>query len=270
MNTILEALQALKTKENRTKNLPINEHVESKFPSITSEDEYFFFTEPQMEYLNEDVENSMPVTILPEQSIIDFVMAIEPATKGRPLKHFKLGYISELTKEIAAKYKGGRGSVNRETGEAYDFVRIFKCTEYSSLETATNPRTTRMGLEADRILGTDRHTGERTGFNYEADEYAFRIGQYPDGSKALQACINADSRQRVKYFMSVNHSDLEEVSVNDILQYLTPAEASKLSAPRVYKPAGQDAEGRDVYDKPINRFKLNKIYMIGNLGSSIM
>ena len=128
MNTILEALQASKTKENRIKNLPINEHVEGKFPSITSEDEYFFFTEPQMECLNEDVENSMPVTILPEQSIIDFVMAIEPATKGRPLKHFKLGYISELTKEIAAKYKGGRGSVNRETGEAYDFVRIFKCT----------------------------------------------------------------------------------------------------------------------------------------------
>ena len=261
--TISEALQALNSKKELT---TVNEakEEERRFIKISHDNEVY----EETENLNEDVNSSMPVTILPEDEIINFVMSIEPARRGAPLKTFKLGYIAE-SKAVASKFRGGRGSVNKETGEALPNVRIFKCTEYSRLETAVNPNTTRAGLYADKVLGTERHTGEKTGFRYTEDEKAFRIGEYADGSKALQACINANSRQLVKYFISINGGDLEEVDRETVALYLTPAEAAKLNAPKVYKPAGQDSKGNDVYDKPINRFKLTGIYMIGSLGNSI-
>ena len=259
--TMAEALKSL----NTTRELkPLKEASERNFVRISHEDEIY----EDKKSLKEDVTSSMPVTILPEDEVIDFVMAIEPARRGAPLKTFKLGYIAE-SKAVAAKFRGGRGSVDKVTGERQPMVRIFKCTEYSRLETAVDPRGTRAGLYADKVLGSERHTGERTGFSYTEDEKAFRIGEYTDGSKALQACINANSRQLVKYFISIDDGDLVEASREEVAQYLTPAEAAKLNAPKVYKPAGQDSEGNDVYDKPINRFKLTGIYMIGNLGNSI-
>ena len=220
--------------------------------------------------LKESVESSMPVNVLSEREIIDYIRDIPASAPGRPPKFFKLGYISEITaNSVASKYRGGRGS-SAETPK----VRVFKCTEYSQLYTGADWRNTNATKTADKILGTERHTGERTGFRFDREgeeaDLVNKIGKYMDGSKCLQAYIGNGSRQKVRYYISLNDEDLREASLDEIVQYCTPAVAAKLTGPRVYKPAGQDAAGNDVYDKPINRFKLSGIYMLGNLGHPLI
>ena len=217
--------------------------------------------------LTEDVASSMPVKILPAAQIKDFLKNIPPvnADDKRPPRFFKLGYIKELSSEIASKYKGGRGSAGEPK------VRIFKCIEYSSLYTGFSWYNTNDTKAADKVLGTARHTGEKTGFQHSADvEFKNKIGVYPDGSEAVQAYITEGSKKKVRYYISLDDADLQQADKNTIAQYLTPAAANKLLNPAPKAPAGVDANGNPVKDKDINRFKITGIYMIGNLGSSLI
>lgn len=217
--------------------------------------------------LTEDVASSMPVTILPASQIKDFLKTLPPinAEDKRPPRFFKLGYIKEVINEIASKYRGGRGSAGEPK------VRIFKCIEYSSLYTGFPWYNTNATKAADKELGTARHTGEKTGFAHDAAvEFKNKVGVYPDGSEALQAYITDGSKQKVKWFISLDDEDLREVQKADIAPYLTPAQAEKVLNPSTArKPAGFDAQGNAINDKAINRFKLSGIYMIGNLGKPL-
>ena len=217
------------------------------------------------ESLNEDVESSMPTQPLSVDQVKDYILNIPEASANRPPVFFKLGYVRELTNEIPSKYRGGRGSADQPK------VRIFKFTEYSKLYTGADWKGTNATKQADKILGNERHTGERTGFSFAGDDaVANRIGTYRDGSEALQAYIADDSKQKVKFFISINDADLTEATKEEVAEYLTGAAAAKLLSGSSKTAAGYDDAGNAVYDKPINRFKLNNIYMIGNLGYSIM
>lgn len=148
-------------------------------------------------------------------------------------------------------------------------VKILKCTEFSSLYTGTDWRGTKDTREVDKLLGTERHTGERTGFSHDGTN---KIGYYGgDTSKPfLQTYIAHNSRQRVKYFISTNGGDFVEASRQDVAQYLTPGEARKLLNPQVKDRGFDPVNGVIGTDTPINRLNVKGIYMIGNLGHSIM
>lgn len=220
--------------------------------------------------LQEDVASTIPAQPLPTEEVRRFILDLPEPSPNMPPRFFKLGYIKELEREIPSKYKGGRGSIDKETGEQLPFVRIFKCTEYSALYTGSDWKDTNATKAADKVLGTERHTGEKTGFGYSGEgDVVNRIGTYRDGSEALQAYIADHSKQKVKYFISLNDEDLHEASREEIAEYLTPAAANKILN-SVRTSAGIDAEGNEIYDKPINRFKLKNIYMIGNLGHSVI
>lgn len=218
------------------------------------------------EDLEEDFNSSFPVQFLPEDQSRRFITEIPAADPSRPPHFFKLGYAKELGPEIPAKFRGGRGS------EGNPFVRIIKCTEYSKLYTGADWRHTNATKAADKILGTERHTGEKTGFHFGAeDSIANRIGVYQNGKAALQAYIADNSVQKVKFFISLDNGDLHEATRDEVAQYLTPAWAGKVLNPSTARTAaGVNAEtGEAIYDKPINRFYLDRIYMIGNLGHSL-
>lgn len=199
--------------------------------------------------LHETVATSMPVIPLAESAIRDYIGTLAQDTP------FKLGYIREFssTDGIAAQYRGGRGSAG------FPMIRIFKCTEYSAL-------TLKPEYVADDILGTDRHTGERTGFTHEA-EGAFGVSA--KGEVLLQAYLTESSVQKTRYFVSIDDSDLYEIDKKDLLPYLTPAAGLKLTTPAVKKPSGFDAAGNPVFESQINRLKVAGIYMLDNLGTSI-
>ena len=218
------------------------------------------------EDLKEDLStfNTLPAELLSVSEIKDFIRNIPEADPHRPPVFFKLGYMKELGPEIAAKYRGGRGAGDNSN------VRIIKCTEYPKLYTGIAWDATDATKKADAILGKERHTGERTGFSFQGeDNMANRIGSYANGKEALQAYIADNSRPRVKYYISIDEGELQEAAKNEIAQYLTSAAASRLETGIQRKAAGVDAEGNEIFDKPINRFPLTGIYMIGNLGHSV-
>ena len=207
--------------------------------------------------------NTLPTELLPVAEVKTFIRDIPEAALGRPPFMFKLGYMKELGGEIASKFRGGRGSNGNPK------VRIIKCTEYSKLYTGVPWTSTNATKKADKVLGTERHTGERTGFNFGGeDSIANRIGVYPSGKEALQAYIADTSVQKTKFFISIDDGELQEATKQEVAEYLTPASASKVLGND--RKEVEVTDGPQVKDKPINRFALNNIYMIGNLGHSVM
>ena len=218
------------------------------------------------EDLKEDLStfNTLPVELLSETEVKDYIENIPEARPNRPPVFFKLGYIKDMDKDIAAKYRGGRGAGDNPK------VKIVKCTEYSKLYTGVPYTATNATKKADKVLGTERHTGERSGFNFGREgNVENRIGSYPNGKLALQAYIADSSNQKVKYFISIDDGELQEISRDEVAEYLTPAVANRVKNGSQRKAAGIDAQGNELYDKAINRFPLNGIYMIGNLGHSV-
>lgn len=219
------------------------------------------------EDLTEDLSSfpSLPAELLPVATTRAFIEAIPAPTPQKPPYFFKLGYMKELDKEIASKFRGGRGS------EGSPFVRIIKCTEYSKLYTGSSWLGTNATMKADKILGTERHTGEKTGFNFRGDtSIENKIGVYGNGREALQAYIVDGSIQKTKFFISIDGGELTPIDRSEVAQYLTGAHAAKVLGTASRAPAGVDANGNPVHDKPINRFYLDQIYMIGNNGHSII
>lgn len=228
------------------------------------------------ESLNEDIHDldltGVPITFIPESEIKTFAdnySANLPAHK-RPPRFFKLGYARQMVKEVAAQYKASRSGRTANKFPDAPIVNIIKCTEYSAVYSGNPWQDTDDTKNTDKVLGTARHTGEKTGFAYDGEGNIVNlIGSYPDGSKALQIYIADHSRQRVKYFISVNGEEFRLADKEEVANYLTPGEASKVLSGREAKPAGFDVEGKALFDKPINRVKLNGVYMLGNLGHSI-
>ena len=216
--------------------------------------------------LKENFESSLPVQVLSEGEITTFIDNIPEPAQGRPPRFFKVGYTKELKSEIASKFRGGRGS------EESPSVRIIKCVEYSAAYTGSPYSATKGTKEADKILGADRHTGERTGFSFEGPGcIENKIGIYTStGDLALQIYLNSQSKQKAKYFISLNDEDLKKASNEDVAQYLTPAAASKLTGGFEKRAAGEDSEGNKVYGQNIQRLKLKGIYLLGSLGKSVI
>lgn len=213
----------------------------------------------QKHAITETVESSMPATPLSEADIHAFVEALPIATQTRPPQPFKLGYIRELKSDIAAKYRGGRGSADQTQ------VRIFKATEYSRLYTKA-PYGNLASTKAFRQQTGKTAGQDVTGFHSsdtEAGNILNAIGTYPNGDLALQAYIRRDNRIKVAYYLSIDGGDLQRVNKDDILMYLTPGAVSKLQHPQAEDELPRSANN-------INRFKLSGIYMIGNLGHSII
>lgn len=213
----------------------------------------------QKRNITETVESSMPTTPLAEADIHAFVEALPVATRTRPPQAFKLGYIRELKSEIAAKYRGGRGSADETQ------IRIFKVSEYSRLYTKA-PYENLASTKAYRQQTGKAAGRDPTGFHStdaESGNILNAIGTYPNGDLALQAYAMRDNKVKVAYYLSIDGGDLEKVNKEDILVYLTPATVSKLQNTQAEDELLKSA-------KNINRFKLSGIYMIGNLGHSII
>ena len=279
--------KALDDFENNTVETGVEEPVEDVLaPDLTADDLAAAETveetkednneEEIAESLNEDIHDldltGVPITFIPESEIKTFAdnySANLPAHR-RPPRFFKLGYARQMVKEVAAQYKAGRSGRTANKFPDAPIVNIIKCTEYSAVYSGNPWQDTDDTKNTDKVLGKERHTGEKTGFAYGGEGNIVNlIGSYPDGSKALQIYIADHSRQRVKYFISVNGEEFRPANKEEVANYLTPGEASKVLSGREVKPAGFDAEGKALFDKPINRVKLNGVYMLGNLGHSI-
>lgn len=201
------------------------------------------------ETLTEDFESSKPVEILPKEQIIDFVKNVKPGT------FFKLGVMRELNSEIASKFRGGRGS--EETLP----IRIVKCSE-SYVATGEDYEAQKETI-ARREQGIEK-SERRTGFTMSEDP-ALKNKIFLSGKgESLAYYPRRGSVPKVKYFLSIDNGDLEEVSKQDIIPYLTPAQAAKLSGSQE-KEQGETAPMANAL-----KVNLDKIYYIGNLGHSIM
>lgn len=267
MTTILEAVKELNTTNkarscpkcgkvvcecSKAKNLDEGiSNVVNEFGIPTIDPEF----EGIEESLNEDVDSTIPVQPLSEQEILDFVHSDEKATsnKGPMGKVFKLGYIAEATDSlVASAYRGGRGSVNKETGEVLPRVRIFKCTEYTGcyLENYADSKVVKAARQGEEE-GTSH---ERKGYTW-VERGVFR----KNGTDflALAPLMRSDFSVKRKFYLSINDGDLVPATKDDIAQY---CKASAL-APR---PVSADG------GRPTFTFLFKGIYMLGNLGSSIM
>lgn len=240
-------------------------------------------TEPVVEEaskLEEDIQSTLPVTPLPENEVIDYINNIPVArgiekaedgtviAKARPTCFFKLGYFKEL--EVASKYRGGRGS------EGMPMVRIFKAVEYNKLYTGAEYENLKGVKQYRKETGIER-SGEKTGFSYQGEGATVnKIGTYANGDKALQAYLANNCQTRSRYYVSLDNGDLHEATREEVAQYLTPANATKLLNPEARpktKEISVNAEsGEEIVTfnpQAVNRLKIANIYMIGNLGHSI-
>lgn len=208
------------------------------------------------ETIDESLETSFPVTILPKSELKEYIENIPVATQTEPPRFFKLGYVRELKSEIKASFRNGLGT------EDSPKVRILKCSEYSRLYTGADYENLKATKDMRKVTGKER-SGERTGFSYNSDlAVPEKIGISSSGEEQLQCYMNKNNTTKVKYFISINGSDFTEASLNDILTYLTPASASRLTTKsEVENPAAEGAK--------VLRLKLSGIYMIGTLGKSV-
>lgn len=216
--------------------------------------------------VNESVESSLPVHALPKNQVMDWVEAI-PLAEGRsgdsagtPPTQFSVGYFKEVSqKEIAAKYRGGRGASADDP-----MVRIFKATEYDAVTTGTPYENTKATKEWRKQSGIER-SGERTGFQIDnsiSGAMVDKIGYYasnPD-EPLLQMFIVNGSHQKTQFYISLNDEDLRPVTREEVAQYLTPAKAQELLA-------GRQASREKVTDDQGNTFtqynsgaQVNRLY----------
>lgn len=215
------------------------------------------------EVIEEDIASSMPVTILSPNDIENFARSQQKATSTTgPVAHtFNIGYISDVTNRmVAAAYRGPEHKVDKETGELLPIVRLFKCSEYTKayLENYSDSKDTKRN-RAGEDPETEHH---RTGYEWVARGIFKSI---KTGDLALGPLFQHDFKVKVKYFVSIDDGDLQETSLNDIAQYLT---GSALS-PRSYAPKLDD-QGNPIITRPTVTLPFKGIYMLGNMGHSII
>ena len=232
--------------------------------------------------LNEDLASTLPVHALPENEVIDYINNIPVAkgieraedgtviAKARPTCFFKLGYFKQV--EVASKFRGGRGSKPEDP-----IVKIFKAIEYSKLYTGADYENLKAVKQFRKETGTER-SGEKTGFAYQGEGTTVnKIGSYPNGDKALQSYLANNCKTKTKYYISINDGDVQEATRQEVAQYLTPANANKLlnpeARPKTVEKSVNAESGEEIVTfnpQAVNRLKIANIYMIGNLGHSIM
>jgi len=229
--------------------------------------------------LNEDLNSSYPVAPLPENSVFDFINNIPYPAQGVPPKFFRLGYFYELS-NVAAEYRGGRGS------EGKPFVRIFKATEYSAIFTGTDYE--RLGSTKRFRQETGKQRSDKpTGWSFSGPgTLPEKIAVNNKGEQALAARLTENCSRKTKYWISIDDGDLTEASREEVAKYLTATAAKNLLNPQsiATRSPKADAETGEIIidpktgkpemqqDKPANTnwLKLHNIYMIGNLGNSII
>lgn len=246
------------------------------------DNDYSLLDKNANESLDESLADTLPVQALPENEVIDYINNIPVAkgiekaedgtiiAKARPTCFFKLGYFKQI--EVAAKYRGGRGSTAEDPN-----VKVFKAIEYNKLYTGADYENLKSVKQFRKETGTER-AGEKTGFSYQGEGATVnKIGAYPNGDKALQAYLANNCKTVTKYFISLNDGDVKEATRDEVAQYLTPANANKLLNPEARpktKEVSTNAEsGEEIVTfnpQAVNRLKIANIYMIGNLGHSIM
>lgn len=238
--------------------------------------------ESKTESLDEDLASTLPVHALPENEVIDYINNIPVAkgiekaedgtviAKARPTCFFKLGYFKQV--EVASKFRGGRGSKPEDPN-----VKVFKAIEYSKLYTGADYENLKAVKQFRKETGTER-SGEKTGFGYQGEGATVnKIGVYPNGDKALQSYLANNCKTKTKYYISINDGDVKEATREEVAQYLTPANANKLlnpeARPKTVEKSVNAESGEEIVTfnpQAVNRLKIANIYMIGNLGHSIM
>lgn len=213
--------------------------------------------------IEEDVASSLPATPLPEQAILDYIAAVPKATSEIPPRYFKLGYMSEETYKLAARFRGGRGSINKETGETLPNVRVFKCAEYSRVYVEPY-NSSKKTIAAFKEKGKDPQTDilPRKGFHPSALGIRGIFESDLGKGLAFGPLIATNNTTKVQYFISINDEDLRPCTKEDVAQYTPNPEAFMTSYKALMKDAPIEARTQT--------FFLSKIYMIGNLGDSVV
>lgn len=213
--------------------------------------------------LEEDVASSLPATPLPEQAILDYIAAVPKATSEIPPRYFKFGYMSEETYKLAAKFRGGKGSVNRETGELLPNVRVFKCAEYSRVYIEPY-NLSKKTIAAFKAQGKDpqKDVLPRKGFHPSALGIRGIFESDLGKGLAFGPLIATNNITKTQYFISINDEDLRPCTKQEAAQYAPNPEAFM---------TGYVAPVTDTPQKARTQtFFLSKIYMIGNLGESVV
>lgn len=213
--------------------------------------------------IEEDVASSLPATPLPEQAILDYIAAVPKATSEIPPRYFKFGYMSEETYKLAAKFRGGKGSVNRETGELLPNVRVFKCAEYSRVYIEPY-NLSKKTIAAFKAQGKDpqKDVLPRKGFHPSALGIRGIFESDLGKGLAFGPLIATNNITKTQYFISINDEDLRPCTKQEAAQYAPNPEAFM---------TGYVAPVTDTPQKARTQtFFLSKIYMIGNLGDSVV
>ena len=212
--------------------------------------------------LKEDINSSIPVRVLNSDDILQFVASLPKAAVGQPPKKFKLGYLSRI--EPAARFrKDGKGHVNKETGEVLPEVAIIKCGEYTGcyIEPYTSASATKTAFKAQgrNLEDVQPRRGYHPAFNIDV-----RGIFESDSGKGLAVgpLIDKNSTTKCKYFVSINGGDFVETPKQDVANYMPNPE--KFMEPR---PA---ADPNVPEAQRTQTFAFSGIYLIGNIGSSIM
>lgn len=234
------------------------------------------------ESLNEDLASTLPVHALPENEVYNFIKdvplarGIEKAedgtiiAKARPTSFFKVGYFKQV--EVASKFRGGRGS---KPGDP--IVKVFKAVEYSKLYTGASYEDLKSVKQYRKETGIER-SGARNGLTYQGEgTIPNKIGVFPNGDKILQSYLANNCKTKSKYYISIDDGDVKEATREEVAQYLTPANANKLlnpeARPKTVERSTDAESGEEIVTynpQVVNTLKLANIYMIGNLGHSIM
>lgn len=206
------------------------------------------------EIIEEDFDDSLPVQPLDHDTVYTFIENVPVATATRPPVFFPVGYMREFTREIPAKFKGGRGS------EGNPSVRIVKCSEmtvYTGADYENLQATKDMRKETGRA-----RSGEKTGFSFAGEAtLANKIGLSSSGEEQLQCYIKRGTQPKAKYFISIDGEAFRAADKDEVAQYLTPAHANLVLNGR--ESAGEGGA-------KIVRLKLANIYKIGSNGVSVI
>jgi len=252
--------------------LPVSPHFNNGTLKISDR---ISVTESLTDELGTDI--SLPVDILPESEILDFIDSVPKATKDRGPASltFTVGLVTVV--DTASKFKAtGRDHIDKETGEPHPLVKIIKCSEISGLylESYSSSKKT---IAHNKQMAKYRENPE-----YEMEpkrRYVSWLEPVPEhrglfrsktnGELVLVPLVARNSRTRTKYFISIDGEPFRETTRREILPYLTPAKQSALMNGREDKiKFGPD--GKEIISpaQPLSLY-LNKIYRIGNKGTSI-
>lgn len=177
--------------------------------------------EPVEECLIEAIESDYPVQGISEQELVDLIKKIPVSGANVPTVFFQIGVASRIP--VASAFNG------KKSGS--ELVKLLKLTEFTAF-TGTpygNLSDTKERQAARDRLGlvTGKHTNTSSKLSDEDLEYKLVRSARGELQLLCAAANKANSANGRAFFKSVNGGPYEQVSLQDILQYLTPGEAGK-------------------------------------------